>query len=75
VSPHLNVVLSSRRQDPTIGVVQYRVHNIRQTEPPSELFDLGGYRDITPPRFGCWSWDNPYALQFGQPSRCDNYNE
>jgi hypothetical protein len=74
VSPELNLVVYSRREDPVIGVVEHRVTNIRPGEPPSELFELDDYEDITPPRFGCWSWDNPYASHFGQPSRCDNYN-
>jgi hypothetical protein len=74
VSPELNLVVYSRREDPAIGVVEHRVRNIRQTEPSSTLFDLEDFRDTTPPMFGCWSWDNPYASHFGQPSQCDNYN-
>jgi hypothetical protein len=37
-SPQLKMVLYSRHSYPPTGVIEYRVTNIRRTEPPPDLF-------------------------------------
>jgi hypothetical protein len=37
-SPQLKMVVYSRHSDPRTGVIDYRVTNIRRTEPPPDLF-------------------------------------
>ena len=39
-SPELEVVLFSRHHDPRTGDVEYRLMNIRRTEPPQDLFKV-----------------------------------
>jgi hypothetical protein len=37
-SPELNIVIYSRLSDPRIGVIEYRLSNVRRADPPAELF-------------------------------------
>ena len=37
-SPELNIVIYSRLSDPRIGVIEYRLSNVRRADPPPELF-------------------------------------
>jgi len=39
-SPELNILIESRYADPRMGVIEYRLTNIRRIEPPSHLFDI-----------------------------------
>jgi hypothetical protein len=37
-SPELNILIYSRLSDPRVGVIEYRLSNVRRADPPPELF-------------------------------------
>ena len=37
-SPELEILIYSRSSDPRTGVIEYRLTNIRRTDPPPDLF-------------------------------------
>jgi hypothetical protein len=63
VSPDLKVVVYSRSEDATIGIIEYRLTKIDRTEPQRDLFDVPeGYSEVLVPAEGNgrFTWQNPY---------------
>ncbi len=71
VSPELKVVVYSRLEDSVVGVVDYQLRKISRTEPPADLFEVPTDYTVPTGPWGCWTWDNPYAPQFGRPGICE----
>ncbi|CAN5870832.1 hypothetical protein BH18ACI5_BH18ACI5_10290 [soil metagenome] len=47
-SPEMKMLIYSSTSDPRFGVVEYRLTNIRRTEPDAELFEVPGNYTIVP---------------------------
>jgi hypothetical protein len=60
VSPDLKLVVYSRREDSTVGVVEYQLRKINGAEPPGHLFEVpADYVEVAPA--GCTVWENAYS--------------
>lgn len=71
ISPELKLVVYSRLEDSVVGVVGYQLRNISRTEPRADLFELPTDYMVTTGPYGCWTWDFPYAPQFGRSRGCE----
>jgi len=49
-SPELQVVVMSKRSDPRVGEMTYRLTNIKRGEPPASLFEVPGDYRVEPER-------------------------
>jgi hypothetical protein len=53
-SPDLKVVVYARRSDPRTGILEYRLTNLRRTEPPHDLFVIPANYSIEPGSGAAW---------------------
>jgi len=66
VSPDLKVMVYSRTEDSVVGIIEHRLSDIRQAEPPADLFTVP--TDYAQTRLSStWTWDNPYILVQQKP--------
>jgi hypothetical protein len=71
ISPELKLVVYSRLEDSVVGVIGYQLRNISRTEPRADLFELPTDYMVTTGPYGCWTWNFPYAPQFGRSRGCE----
>jgi hypothetical protein len=65
VSPDLKLVVYSRSEDATIGIVEYRLTNISRVAPRADLFEVSEDQLLTP-FTGPLTWENPYPPRTGR---------
>ena len=66
VSPELKVMVYSRPEDSAIGVVEYRLADIRRVEQPAALFAVPA-ESVETRLTSTWTWENPYILVQQRP--------
>jgi hypothetical protein len=62
VSPELELVIYSRSEDAHFGILEYRLTNIRRSDPRTELFDVPQEYTEIPFEFPV-TWEGPYTTR------------